>query len=117
MIRFESYLDALDLFTRYLEMEQAGDTTVRTDPTFLAVAAYVFKNMPPEFHEKMTAGLHKCFPELAGKQVLDQHGAVCFPVSAIAEALDTTEDEVLRQCAEMGQEVRVVNPEEVRRVN
>lgn len=85
MIEFKNYLDAVDLYTRYLEMDLAGDTTVRTDPTFLAVADYMFKNMPPELQEKMREGLHKCFPELAGKQVIDDQGTVCFSVADIAK--------------------------------
>lgn len=119
MIEFENYLDAVDLFTRYIEMEHAGDTTVRTDPAFLAIADYVFKNMPPELHDKMREGMHKCFPELAGKQVIDDQGTVCFSVADIAEALGATEDEVLRQCAEMGleKELRVMDPGDVRRMN
>jgi hypothetical protein len=113
------YMEAFDLFSRYLEMDLAGDSTVKTDPAYLAVASYVFKNAPPEVLELITAALYKCFPHLAEKKMIDEHGKALFRVSDIAEALGVTEDKVLQQCAVMGLEddISVADPQDVHRLN
>ena len=119
MIQFRDFNHALETMCAFIEMEQAGDETAINDPVYIAAVHHVFENMDRErpdlaamFHE----GFKRFFPELADSRLVNSKGEKCYPVSEVAKAFGTSEEEILKHMEESGAEPSATSTNDLHRL-